>query len=80
MNIYDYVVAFNDGKIAVTYKDTDITADVIGKSPAIDSFIASVVRTIDKCDTVLENNKKYIADAWKHIDALKAQYKSLTNK
>ncbi len=48
----DYVVSIDDNdKITVTHKDTDITANIIGKSCDIDAFVKSVTETIVKCVT-----------------------------
>ena len=48
----DYVVSIGDNdEITITYKGTDITANIIGKSSDIDAFIKSVTETIVKSVT-----------------------------
>ena len=79
--INDYTVSLNDNdEITITYKDTDITADIIGKNPDVDILVTSIIKAIDTCDNVIEQNKQLIAEGWKEIDKLRTEYDSLTNK
>lgn len=76
-----YDISINGkNKITVIHESTDITADVIGKSPEIDAFIEAVVESIAMCDKLVEDNKKLIAESWKEIDRLKNEYDNLKNK
>ena len=77
----DYTVSLNDnGEITITYKDTDVTTDIIGKNPDVDGLITAIINGIDICDNVIEQNKQLIAEGWKEIDKLRTEYDSLTNK
>lgn len=64
ITIDDYVVSIGDNdKITVTYKDTDVTSDIIGKNSVIDAFVKSaaetIVKSVTRCRAEIKKRDEY---------------------